>query len=96
MSRFSVAALVAISWSGSAWAQDFSSETELLTFRAMHPVVDQGYNFPIGLDLDLIFDTYWIGVEITLEGLANFGLVMERSEERRVGKECRSRWSPYH
>src|SRR5256884_8855132 len=22
--------------------------------------------------------------------------LMERSEERRVGKECRSRWSPYH
>ena len=22
--------------------------------------------------------------------------VKERSEERRVGKECRSRWSPYH
>src|SRR3712207_6992850 len=22
--------------------------------------------------------------------------VHERSEERRVGKECRSRWSPYH
>ena len=21
---------------------------------------------------------------------------MNRSEERRVGKECRSRWSPYH
>ena len=21
---------------------------------------------------------------------------VERSEERRVGKECRSRWSPYH
>ena len=21
---------------------------------------------------------------------------MSRSEERRVGKECRSRWSPYH
>ena len=21
---------------------------------------------------------------------------MGRSEERRVGKECRSRWSPYH
>ena len=20
----------------------------------------------------------------------------DRSEERRVGKECRSRWSPYH
>ena len=23
-------------------------------------------------------------------------LVSIRSEERRVGKECRSRWSPYH
>ena len=23
-------------------------------------------------------------------------LTNERSEERRVGKECRSRWSPYH
>ena len=22
--------------------------------------------------------------------------IMFRSEERRVGKECRSRWSPYH
>src|SRR2546430_5557649 len=22
--------------------------------------------------------------------------LLERSEERRVGKECRSRWSPYH
>ena len=24
------------------------------------------------------------------------GMVFQRSEERRVGKECRSRWSPYH
>ena len=24
------------------------------------------------------------------------GTGMGRSEERRVGKECRSRWSPYH
>ena len=24
------------------------------------------------------------------------GTVTVRSEERRVGKECRSRWSPYH
>src|SRR2546426_11413182 len=23
-------------------------------------------------------------------------ILRERSEERRVGKECRSRWSPYH
>src|SRR2546430_13159304 len=24
------------------------------------------------------------------------GILTDRSEERRVGKECRSRWSPYH
>ena len=24
------------------------------------------------------------------------GTTIYRSEERRVGKECRSRWSPYH
>ena len=24
------------------------------------------------------------------------GTLVNRSEERRVGKECRSRWSPYH
>src|SRR5690349_15037293 len=24
------------------------------------------------------------------------GVIIYRSEERRVGKECRSRWSPYH
>jgi len=28
------------------------------------------------------------------EGAA--AVVSARSEERRVGKECRSRWSPYH
>ena len=28
--------------------------------------------------------------------LAAIGARLPRSEERRVGKECRSRWSPYH
>ena len=26
----------------------------------------------------------------------NSSIIMKRSEERRVGKECRSRWWPYH
>ena len=25
-----------------------------------------------------------------------YSIILTRSEERRVGKECRSRWSPYH
>ena len=28
--------------------------------------------------------------------LYSIGKDSSRSEERRVGKECRSRWSPYH
>ena len=31
-----------------------------------------------------------------LEFLGDSVLSVIRSEERRVGKECRSRWSPYH
>ena len=35
----------------------------------------------------------------TIRYLADHGaavILCSRSEERRVGKECRSRWSPYH
>ena len=28
--------------------------------------------------------------------LGRYRVIDFRSEERRVGKECRSRWSPYH
>ena len=31
-----------------------------------------------------------------VEDIASICGGAERSEERRVGKECRSRWSPYH
>ena len=34
-------------------------------------------------------------IETSLMGFAGLA-ALERSEERRVGKECRSRWSPYH
>jgi len=33
---------------------------------------------------------------VTLSGLSTSERPDSRSEERRVGKECRSRWSPYH
>src|SRR2546422_4929260 len=36
-----------------------------------------------------------VGESDGLRELMNL-LPLERSEERRVGKECRSRWSPYH
>src|SRR2546425_12810629 len=33
---------------------------------------------------------------LTVQGGATNPIDYARSEERRVGKECRSRWSPYH
>src|SRR3989449_9958740 len=34
--------------------------------------------------------------DFEIRGSAHLEEVVQRSEERRVGKECRSRWSPYH
>ena len=35
-------------------------------------------------------------LDVSLCTLTELVLTFMRSEERRVGKECRSRWSPYH
>mgnify|MGYP000865369059 CR=1 FL=1 len=35
-------------------------------------------------------------VAMDVKQKAVFPVFTDRSEERRVGKECRSRWSPYH
>ena len=37
-----------------------------------------------------------LGVGRTFQVTSIFSSMTVRSEERRVGKECRSRWSPYH
>ena len=50
-------------------------------------------------NLEQIQEAYDLGV---LDGVTTNPSLMAkegikgRSEERRVGKECRSRWSPYH
>ena len=63
-----------------------------------------------GLEAGLsLFDTeaLWDDEEVLLAGAENVenqaeehagccSVAQLRSEERRVGKECRSRWSPYH
>src|SRR3989441_12352352 len=36
------------------------------------------------------------GSKLVMSRAGEFGNEAMRSEERRVGKECRSRWSPYH
>ena len=42
-------------------------------------------------------DTQETVLDVNSDDITSFSYVYEgRSEERRVGKECRSRWSPYH
>ena len=49
--------------------------------------------FTIPLVLSLAVPWFLAGAGRTVPHLDPIGM---RSEERRVGKECRSRWSPYH
>src|ERR1039458_4191042 len=49
-------------------------------------VLALGVELDAGADADIVLDV----------GLADGVGERLRSEERRVGKECRSRWSPYH
>ena len=59
------------------------------------------------MEVTINYNGQAVAVEVTLEvyeflDLADhktenlFHEQRRRSEERRVGKECRSRWSPYH
>ena len=49
-------------------------------------------------DVKDIGDTGKHGKQLVCANLSDCGSIHKqiRSEERRVGKECRSRWSPYH
>ena len=51
------------------------------------------------MDTETQYSVFWdeLGRRYHPE-IKDFGRVIkgQRSEERRVGKECRSRWSPYH
>ena len=53
-----------------------------LVAAVVTPVVALGYLFAVQWRLALVLLLPLV--------------VDDRSEERRVGKECRSRWSPYH
>ena len=59
---------------------------------------DKGYTNLVGRthkELDLLDGTA-VRNFFDEEQLEYVFLAAARSEERRVGKECRSRWSPYH
>src|SRR3712207_2909008 len=68
------------------WWTNKSENWEVM-FRASN---DGGQTFGDKINLSNSTDTESQNAEIVAAGNS------VRSEERRVGKECRSRWSPYH
>ena len=68
--------------------------TSRFTWRQKTPVVQRRLDF--WLISDSLQDEI-ISAEIkTSIKTDHSAITLSRSEERRVGKECRSRWSPYH
>ena len=50
----------------------------------------------VGLAARFRVPEFIVGLTIMAIGTSMPEFTVSRSEERRVGKECRSRWSPYH
>src|SRR2546426_10154318 len=79
-------------------------DQELLHDIPQEYVVDQqhGISDPVGMTgTRLEVEMYLVTVQSTAaqnlrKAVQRAGYRVLRSEERRVGKECRSRWSPYH
>ena len=82
-----VAAAFLLAWAAEAAQKHISGALAiaLLALIAVLPeyAVDLYYAFRSGSDPDYLH-------------FAAANMTGSRSEERRVGKECRSRWSPYH
>ena len=79
-----------------AYWQQMSSEKQA-AFRFHHISTDEVYGDLHGTN-DLFTETtpYAPSSPYSASKASSDHLVLCRSEERRVGKECRSRWSPYH
>src|SRR3989449_11165108 len=60
-------------------------------------VIDDDLEIRVSVAIeDGVFYADFTGTRDAAPGNVNCPIAVTRSEERRVGKECRSRWSPYH
>ena len=74
------------------WTQKELAERLNVTDKAVSKW-ERGLGFP---DIKLIEPLAGLLEVSVLELIRSERVEEDRSEERRVGKECRSRWSPYH
>src|SRR2546429_8708669 len=68
---------------------DIAAVSKLASERNLSVVVDNTFLSPY------LQRPIELGAHIVVHSMTKY-LNGHRSEERRVGKECRSRWSPYH
>ena len=85
---FAVAGLLAAAPSAQAADGDFTG-----ALAASASTVKMGSTFTVTESAINLGNTQVSGITV---GIRRLGFTVVRSEERRVGKECRSRWSPYH
>ena len=79
---------IAVTGKGGVGKTTFAATLARLYAAEGRPVLAADVDPDANLGLALGFD------EETLDSIVPISKM--RSEERRVGKECRSRWSPYH
>ena len=79
--------IVDCDWSSDVCSSDLGQDLDKITH---HPWDVNGDDQVSQADIDDLL--FLAGQSVAYDDESVFG----RSEERRVGKECRSRWSPYH
>src|SRR5256885_9880017 len=79
-------------WSSDVCSSDLQTDFLTVPYKGTGPAM----NDLIGGQVDFMCDQTTNTTSHIKSGKVKAYAVTSRSEERRVGKECRSRWSPYH
>src|SRR5258707_2867766 len=82
-------------WSSDVCSSDLFIEADVLDERVVHVAIARVRVHVAHGCGDRVDHRAQLAFLVLDLGLRELDLV-DRSEERRVGKECRSRWSPYH
>src|SRR5258706_10676840 len=81
----------------SDWSSDVcSSDLEVLGQLPSQPVIRTASSGARGIAMLETEPVSLLICDLKMPKLDGLQVLSIRSEERRVGKECRSRWSPYH
>src|SRR5256885_8461855 len=80
-------------WSSDVCSSDLGSGTGTVSISVVTPTTPNAFdtrNTGVTLEIEPVVGPDGVTIDLNLVPQ------IVRSEERRVGKECRSRWSPYH